>query len=561
MQANATKSNAYPRPLCTSPVVIFNRGAVTSILQQRGFYRPNQSPIDNYQEDMDLADYQVHFVVKSVYRQWLSPMMLNLWATSFDYGYFNRMLHFFYNNGKDSADGLNWDLLQSYYTENLEGERIYLFLAVPCGHCEICTDKRQNDFSTRVNMESACSYTQPIMVTLTYNEENLPCERLKECSNYQYGRNFAKEYSVKKWVYSCRMPSTRCDGDTIRPTLHKPDAIQFFNLLRKKWTRGNYFPFDFGHPLTTAEKRADEYRQQFPFRYVCVGEYGSHYGRPHMHLILWNVPYRIKSNYDFGEIARLKSDIIDVWDKCDWFYNAEGIKDSNCIQCEVARDAGKYVGKYLSKECPNGRKGFLTASNGNGGGIGHQVIDNNKEYFYQYPEQQQITFIGKDGRVNQYTLGRYATKRLFPSALAQIPDQVKQFNREMVNELSDISQRYSQIGLDYHDELQSLADSLNHDSFHLSSRLGNGFSEKSPVLESFHIECEKLEKRVQILIDKYQELQEKYNIQPLDIVKQCEKNNIHNNAIVRTDITDEQVLIAKANAKVKQMDMLNRESF
>lgn len=548
---NRCISNTYPRPLCSAPVIIFNRNAVFSLISCHRYYKNGQCVE-------------------------LSPAKVNLWSTQFDYKYFNRIIHSFYLNGKDGKGGINWQNLESWYTIDFEGKVTYLFLAVPCGHCDICNAKRQNDFTSRVNMESAVSYTTPIMVTLTYDEEHLPVERLTNCEFVTTERYLGTTPCQKKWVYSCRMPATACDGVNLRPTLYKFDTIRFFNILRKYWIRNNYFPTHFGDAFTSAEDRAKLYRDEFPFRYVCVGEYGSKNGRPHYHLILWNVPYNIKSAYDFSEVARLKSDIIKCWRMCASFTTSNGLLDSHSIQCEVARDCGKYVGKYVSKNCPNGRKGFMCCSNGNGGGIGHKIIDNKKEFIHDNPQIQYIDYISRNGVYNQYTMGRYATKRLFPSPLSLIPSECKQYCRYMVNEISDISQCYSVLGADVHEQLQLFADALNIDPFHILSRLGNGFHSRrylkyydylNDIVQGskydYHLnkEIDKLESRLYYLVQIHDELKEKYHVDPLAILKQEDINKIHNDAIVREQVTDDDVVKADQKARVQAMDMLNKETF
>lgn len=121
----------------------------------------------------------------------------------------------------------NLDVFQSFDVRT--GEVTPLYIAVPCGHCTICTHRKTKEFAFRCVAESYTNKCAPFFVTLTYNSKHLPV-----------------------------------DG------VCKRDVQNFIKRLRIN--------------LGRAGLRDD-------FRFVCTSEYGKHGSRrPHYHLLLWNLP-------------------------------------------------------------------------------------------------------------------------------------------------------------------------------------------------------------------------------------------------------------------------------
>lgn len=135
-------------------------------------------------------------------------------------------------------------------------------LQVPCNKCVKCKKKRLNDWAFRLQQQAKIS-TNVLYVTLTYNDENISQTR----------------------------------------TLSKRDLQLFFKRLRKI------------HHKKTVQK----------ISYFAVGEYGSKYGRPHYHLLLFNVhtPELVQQAWDKG------------FDKTEYLRSNAGIR---------------YVLKYITKE-------------------------------------------------------------------------------------------------------------------------------------------------------------------------------------------------------------------
>lgn len=106
---------------------------------------------------------------------------------------------------------------------------------VPCGKCPQCLARKGSEWSFRLRYHEK-SVMSSMCVTLTYNVKNVP---LSECCHYM--------------------------------TLNKSHVPAFIKRLR------------------SAHVRAGKYDVENPIKYFAVGEYGSKFGRPHYHVILFNV--------------------------------------------------------------------------------------------------------------------------------------------------------------------------------------------------------------------------------------------------------------------------------
>lgn len=185
-------------------------------------------------------------------------------------------------------------------------ERVFVFgrdaspIYARCGKCPLCLKAKKRDWTTRICDEAKCA-SASWFVTLTYAPEYLPV-----------------------------------NGDV--PTLVKADVQRFFKRLRKA-CRGAHL------------------------RYVQVGEYGSNYGRPHYHFILFGLPnlplvfHECRGKYDV-----YRSPLIE---RC-WKF---GFSTVTRFDYSNAR----YVAQYCQKKAriqqlsPHAEKPFLTASRGKRG--------------------------------------------------------------------------------------------------------------------------------------------------------------------------------------------------
>lgn len=114
-------------------------------------------------------------------------------------------------------------------------------LQVPCGQCLSCRKAYASNWANRCMLE-AKAYDHNYFVTLTYDDLHLI---------------YAPYYD-------------RETGEiTIQPTIDLDDVSSFLKRLREKWR------VDYGHT---------------GIRFFVCGEYGEELGRPHYHVIFFNLP-------------------------------------------------------------------------------------------------------------------------------------------------------------------------------------------------------------------------------------------------------------------------------
>lgn len=122
---------------------------------------------------------------------------------------------------------------------------------VACNRCEGCLKDRVEDWSTRIALEEKM-HESSLFITLTYSDENLPA----------FG------------------------------SLHYPDVQRFMKRLRIWLSRKKEAELE----EAVKSKRANAYFQNTGFtndkiRFVCAGEYGEKYHRPHYHLIIFGLRF------------------------------------------------------------------------------------------------------------------------------------------------------------------------------------------------------------------------------------------------------------------------------
>ena len=118
------------------------------------------------------------------------------------------------------------DFDSCYVRDYRTGETFPVYIQVPCGHCDVCKQAKVNAFVDRCKLETQCYDSNPLFITLTYDESH------------------KKE-----------------NGVCLR------DVQLFLKRLR----------------ITLYRKG---YREKI--RYALVAEYGRRTSRPHYHMLLWN---------------------------------------------------------------------------------------------------------------------------------------------------------------------------------------------------------------------------------------------------------------------------------
>ena len=188
-----------------------------------------------------------------------------------------------------------------------------MFFAVPCGHCVLCREKKASEWSFRALCENQTSSSEPLFVTLTYNEKHKP-----KCG-------------VEK------------------------KAVQAF--------------------IKRLRRNLDKLKIVHEIRYFACGEYGTKSKRPHYHLILWNFPRAsfgtLHECLAFIEKA-WRVFVVDRFKRPIYLKNGAPKTESQgfayCVPCQ--KGAISYVMKYMRKDCvpPQGcNEVFFLSSRRNGG--------------------------------------------------------------------------------------------------------------------------------------------------------------------------------------------------
>ena len=293
--------------------------------------------------------------------------------------------------------GVTLETLNNWFLKYPDGEIKPIYMLVPCGHCILCRCKKVREWATRATCESAVAEYPPLFLTLTYEDSFLPDEGLR-----------------------------------------KEDVQNFLKRFRIYWQR--------------------EFSSQLNLRYIAVGEYGSHFGRPHYHLLLWNVPH---SPQDTVKLATIFHMIEYAWsfeiskeafEKLpDYLRVIHNGKYRQLIgRIDLSPDKGNsaaYCVKYMRKpqNIPDGKTpNFMLSSRGNGG-IGVPYLDKHYEEFQRNPQILKIP-VGN----NEYSLPRLFKERLFPPISRQIPAHIR-FNIERFASISaylhDVATKFQNLAV------------------------------------------------------------------------------------------------------------------
>lgn len=263
------------------------------------------------------------------------------------------------------------------YVDNIESENHVkrlkesgLAQRIPCGQCFECKTLKAKEWSFRC-MKEASKYDKNIMLTLTYDDDNLPKSRVVDTETGE--------------VYS---------------TLRKTDVVKFMKRLRKKFGEGIRF-------IECGEYGSDnEYR-------TWKGELKKGTERPHYHIILFNF---MPDDLRFYK-----------WSKCEWSKDKyplfkskdmEKLWPFGFVDCnEVTKETCEYVARYTTKKLygdyakeeyeAKGREvPFLNMSRSPG--IGFDYFEDNKENFLN----EQPMYIASKKGLTQINSIRYYDKQL-----------------------------------------------------------------------------------------------------------------------------------------------------
>lgn len=311
-------------------------------------------------------------------------------------------------------------------------------LQVPCGQCMSCRKAYASNWANRCMLE-AKQHKFNYFVTLTYSDLNLI---------------FAPYYD-------------RETGEiTLQPTIDLDDVSAFLKRLREKWR------VDYTHT---------------GIRFFACGEYGEEFGRPHYHLILFNLPiYDLRKlpNADGKEMCQ--SNIISElwnmgrvsiqpvnWRTCAYTarYCIKKLKGKAAKEREEGldqlleaydfeqsiRDHEAYVKSLMTEEEVAAFPGFRykdrwkpeTVRMSRRPGVAREYYERNKKSMYEYDE----VLIPKDGQIISSKPCKYFDK-LFDLDDPWTLSQVKQ-NRRKYGILSTRA-RLENVGLGMDEFLANL---------------------------------------------------------------------------------------------------------
>lgn len=185
----------------------------------------------------------------------------------------------------------------------------YRWMLVPCGQCVECRLQKAREMANRIYLEMLTSETDVWSVTLTYDDEFLP-----------YGKEIVDGNGELRQY----------------PTL-VPKHVQEFNKLLRQFFQRRYDEEIKNGNLPAWNRDG--------IKFYCAGEYGDDHGRPHYHLIYFNIPL-------LGKDVRLckheKSQTGDDLFECDILTDLwkKGRVRLNAVSWQYAC----YVARYIMKK-------------------------------------------------------------------------------------------------------------------------------------------------------------------------------------------------------------------
>ena len=212
---------------------------------------------------------------------------------------------------------------------------------VPCGNCVNCLKNKQSDFAFRIVSE-AKKYGSMVFVTFTYRPDTIPFS----INTYYVDKSSGDMSRVSERVILKDSPLL----DYVRSEYDKSiknRCVCKFDFVLNEDRKGEY-----RYLITPSISRNDfrlwlkrervAYKRSFgvglpDFKYCCIGEYGEHTLRPHMHCVFCGLSYQ--------QVCR----ICQSWrDKYGFVY----VEKVNCINLDGSSGFGRcarYVAKYLFK--------------------------------------------------------------------------------------------------------------------------------------------------------------------------------------------------------------------
>lgn len=254
-----------------------------------------------------------------------------------------------------SANLITYDnYKESYVLDEDSGETFPVYLLVPCNHCELCAKSKRDAFAHRCVLETMCYDSLPWFLTLTYRDSCVPDEGVKV-----------------------------------------EDIQLFLKRFRMNLERAGYAEY---------------------FRCHYFAEY-SPAGRPHYHMLVWNVHPKIKFHYH-----RLFKIAEKSWG-LGFIYN-ELVSPKKRNNMKHPEKCFEYVAKYIGKgsHVPPGKNRTFNHGSTAAGGIGAPFLDKFVIPTIRHSLNTGFQYLDIfDGRPAQLYFHRYILSRCFPTFSQSIP--------------------------------------------------------------------------------------------------------------------------------------------
>lgn len=277
------------------------------------------------------------------------------------------------------------------------------YIEIPCGKCIECRLAYSRQWADRCMLE-AKSWEHNHFLTLTYNEENLTQAQQIDLGT---GEVFKAPYA----------------------TLVPEDLTKFMKDLRR------YYKYHYGHDN---------------IRFYACGEYGDKSGRPHFHVIVFNLPINdlvyFHTNHAHDKLY-LSDTIAEIWGK------------GHVIVGDVTWNSAAYTARYVMKKIKGPEAKDIYASMGlvpefvrmsRREGIGKAYYEENKDKIYQHDE---IVITNAKGLAKTIKPSKYYD-RLYDIEEPEIMAAIKAKRQELAKESMQIALSKTSLSKDEYLEMR-----------------------------------------------------------------------------------------------------------
>lgn len=255
-----------------------------------------------------------------------------------------------------------------FMLDQSSGETCPVYVLAPCNHCRLCEQRRCDSLAQRMVLESQVSIGNPWHVRLSYRDQDLPV-----------------------------------DG------VNKVDCQKFMKRLRINLDRWLSI--------------------KIPIRYFLVSEY-SKSGRPHYHVILWNLRVGMVDNADWKTLNYI---IAKSWKKGFTYaciISKDYVPKGRKFPIKNPQYAFSYITKYLLKnECPppaNMNPNFSLSSRGRKHkGIGFPFLNHYMSWIRSHPYSEFYYIDCLSGQKKKLRYDHYVIDHLFPKVTLSVPYKVR----------------------------------------------------------------------------------------------------------------------------------------